>query len=161
LTSAEKDIIEVTVVVSDIGEKRTVIEMRKLMVLGAAFFLVSSLMAFAGYGTGTKRASEKGADPAQVMKLKGVIIDNNCAAANEKDLGTFIKTHPKTCTLKPACAASGYALYANGKLYRFDKASSDKVHEFLEKPSSKLKVVVKAEKAGDELILLSIKNQGY
>ncbi len=94
-----------------------------------------------------------------VMPIKGTIIDNTCAGANKDSLAEFIKTHPKSCALMPACAASGYSIYADGKLMQFDKESSAKIEEFLKKDDSKLDVVVETEKAGDELKLLSIKNQ--
>lgn len=136
-----------------------VIDMRRLFVMGIALFLVGSLTVFAGYGAGKTKAMEKSAKPADVMTLKGVIVDNNCAGANEKDLATFVKTHPKSCALMPKCAATGYSIYSDGKLYKFDKASNDKVRKFLEEKDSKLEVVVKAEKVGDEWKVESIENQ--
>jgi hypothetical protein len=94
-----------------------------------------------------------------VMPIKGTIIDNACAGANKDNLAEFIKTHPKSCALMPNCVASGYSIYADGKLMQFDKGSGAKIEEFLKKDDSKLEVVVETEKAGDELKLVSIKNQ--
>jgi len=94
-----------------------------------------------------------------VMSIKGIIIDNNCAEMNKADLATFITTHTKECALKPECVASGYALYSDNKLMKFDAASNSKVEEFLKKGDSKLQVVVEANKTGEELSLVSIKNQ--
>lgn len=96
---------------------------------------------------------------AETMTLKGDIIDNKCAAANKDNLSDFVKTHTKQCTLMPACAASGYSIYADGVLYKFDQASVKKVHEFLKKENSKLQVVVAVTKAGEEYTLASIENQ--
>jgi hypothetical protein len=96
---------------------------------------------------------------ADVLTLKGVIIDNHCAESNKDHLADFIKTHTKECALMPHCAATGYSIFAEGKLYRFEPASSKKVEEFLKKGESKLEVVVKAEKTGEELNLISIENQ--
>ncbi|MEW5901098.1 MAG: hypothetical protein AB1715_06515 [Acidobacteriota bacterium] len=98
-------------------------------------------------------------ETAEAVILKGDIIDNMCAGANKDNLAEFVKTHTKACTLMPDCVASGYSLYADGTLYKFEKASNVKVEEFLRKPESKLQVVVKAKKIGQELSLVSIENQ--
>lgn len=95
----------------------------------------------------------------EVMILKGDIIDNMCATANKEGLAEFVKTHTKECVLKPACVASGYAIFTDGKLLNFDKASSAVIEEFLKKPESKLQVEVTVKKVGDELSLIEIENQ--
>lgn len=95
----------------------------------------------------------------EVITLKGDIIDNMCANANKNNLGEFVKTHTKECALMTHCVASGYAIYADGRLQVFDEESNKKVEEFLRKSSSKLQVQVTAKKAGDELSLISIENQ--
>ena len=93
------------------------------------------------------------------VTLKGTIIDNKCAQANKSDLANFIKTHTKECALMPDCAASGYAIYTDDKLFmKFDQDSSVKVAEFLKKTDSTLKVVVVANQVGGELSLVSIEN---
>ena len=95
----------------------------------------------------------------KVITLKGTFIDNRCADLNKDNLAEFIKTHPKECALMPDCVASGYSIFADGKLYKFDQASSKKVEEFLKKAESKLEVVVQAAWEGEELKLVSIENQ--
>lgn len=55
--------------------------------------------------------------------------------------------------------ASGYAIFSDGKLYKFDSASSAKVGEFLKKEGSTLTVVVVAKDTKDGLALVSIDNQ--
>ncbi|MFA5156734.1 MAG: hypothetical protein WC532_05015 [Candidatus Omnitrophota bacterium] len=110
----------------------------------------------AGFAFAEEAAMETASMP---MMVKGTIIDNMCAGAHGADLAEFIKTHPKSCALMPDCEASGYAIYADGKLMKFDMASNAKVAEFLKKEDSKLEVVVEVEKAGEELKLVSIKNQ--
>lgn len=98
------------------------------------------------------------AQEAAVSTLKGTIIDNQCAAGKDPgQLGDFIKTHTKECAL--ACVFSGYAIFADGVLTKFDKDSNAKVEEFLKKSDSKLQVVVEVKKSGEELSLVSIKNQ--
>jgi hypothetical protein len=96
---------------------------------------------------------------ADVLTLKGDIVDNMCAAENKDHLADFLKTHTKECALMSDCIASGYSIFADGKLHKFDQASNKKIEEFLRKPDSKLQVVVKAERVGKELKLLSIENQ--
>jgi hypothetical protein len=93
------------------------------------------------------------------MALRGYVIDNMCAGANKDNLAEFVKTHTKECTLKPGCMASGYSIFADGRLYAFDKDSSAKVAEFLKQADSKLQVTITAKQVGDELSLVSIDNQ--
>ena len=94
------------------------------------------------------------------VKMTGTIIDNACASAHMKDMATFIKTHPKSCALMPACVASGYSIYSDGKLIRFNAAndSNKKIAAFLNMKDSKLTVDVEVNKVGDKLDLVSIKN---
>lgn len=118
--------------------------MKKLVLLGLVFSLAASFV-FAQEAT---------------LTLKGDIIDNQCAGSKTpEELAEFTKTHTKECALLPACAASGYAIFADGQLLKFDKDSNAKVQEFLKKDESKLQVVVEAKKVGEELSLVSIKNQ--
>lgn len=95
----------------------------------------------------------------ETMTLKGDIIDNMCADGHKDELAEFVKTHTKECALMPACAASGYSLYAGGKLHRFDAAGNAKIEEFLKTENSKLQVAVTVKKVGEELSLVSIANQ--
>ncbi len=97
-------------------------------------------------------------ETATTMTVKGDIIDLMCAGAKDsQQLAEFVKTHTKDCAL--ACASSGYAIFSDGIITKFDKDSNAKVEEFLKKADSKLQVVVEAEKAGEELTLVSIQNQ--
>lgn len=94
------------------------------------------------------------------ITLKGDIIDNMCASAQKpEDLADFVKTHTKECALMPACVESGYSIFADGTLYKFDAGSNAKIAEFLNKEDSKLQVVVTAKKTGEELSLVTIENQ--
>lgn len=95
----------------------------------------------------------------ETITIKGTIIDNMCAEASRGDLAEFVKAHSKVCALMPDCVASGYSIYADGKLTKFDKDSNAKVEEFLNKEDSKLDVVVTVKMAQDELSLVSIMNQ--
>ncbi|MDD5067016.1 MAG: hypothetical protein PHF84_08210 [bacterium] len=128
--------------------------MKKLTLVTISFFLVPGLLFAEG---ATTRASKK-VKQAEVLVLKGDIIDNMCADRNTADLAGFITKHTKECALKPSCAASGYSIFSKGRLYQFDKPGSRKVETFLRKERSKLQVTVKAKKNGDLLELYSIGN---
>ncbi|MFA6358655.1 MAG: hypothetical protein WCY09_08390, partial [Candidatus Omnitrophota bacterium] len=64
------------------------------------------------------------AAPIEAIVLKGDIIDNMCAGANKDTLAEFVKTHTKDCALK--CATSGYSIFADNKLSKFDNESNAK-----------------------------------
>jgi hypothetical protein len=134
--------------------------MKKIIVTG---LLVSFLLGigFVQATTAMSKTMPAGSKAvmANVMTYQGTIIDNRCAGSHKKDLGAFVKTHTKECTLMPGCVASGYSLYMNGKLMAFDKESNSKIEKFLNEKSSKLDVVVTAQKENKMLKLLTIKNQ--
>ena len=93
------------------------------------------------------------------LVLNGVVIDNLSATTNKDTLADFVKTNTKDLSLKPEGVSSGYSIFANGKLYKFDNDSSAKVGDFLKNADSKLQVSVTAKQVGDELSLVSIENQ--
>jgi hypothetical protein len=93
------------------------------------------------------------------MTLKGDIIDNMCADSHTEDLAEFVASHTKGCALMPSCVASGYSLFVDGKLHKFDEASNKKIEEFLKKDDSRLQVEVTIIKKEDKISLVSIKNQ--
>jgi hypothetical protein len=96
---------------------------------------------------------------AMSMTMDGYIIDTRCAENNKDNLDEFAPTHSKECALMPVCAESGYQFYSGGKLWKFDKASSDKVHEFLMKPDSTLHVSIEmAHGEGNMITLISVTN---
>lgn len=146
--------------------------MRKVIFLIAAFCLVASLAVAedvvvtnttantTAVETAAPAAAPLSATVPDVLTLKGDIIDNMCASSQKPEaLAEFVKTHSKTCALMPTCVASGYSIFADGKLQKFDTASNAKIEEFLKKDDSKLQVVVMATKVGDELSLGTIENQ--
>ena len=119
--------------------------MRKILILGLVTCFMLSL-AF---------AQEK-----NTITIRGDIIDNLCASSQKiETLPEFVKMHTKECALMPGCVASGYSIFFDGKLMRFDKKSNDQIERFLKNPASKLQVVVEATKVGDTLSLVAIANQ--
>ncbi len=122
--------------------------MKRLLVVAAVLFV-----SFA-FGLATVAVA---AEKAKTMTMTGTIIDTKCATANKDKLDEFVKTHPKECAM--ACKDTGYNLYSDGKLWKFDEDSNEKVHKFLKKADSKLhvKAEIKHEK-GDKIKLVSIAN---
>ncbi len=133
--------------------------MKKIFLMGL-FACLSLSLAFAqGEAVSAGKAPAADSAPA-VTTLTGVIIDNACASAQKpEELAAFVKTHTKQCALMPACVASGYSIFANGKLYKFDKESAAKIEEFLKKEDSNLQVVVTAKATSAGLSLVAIDNQ--
>jgi hypothetical protein len=122
--------------------------MKKLTMFGFAACLIA-ILAFAG---GVYVADKE-------VTLKRTIIDNHWAKANKADLAKFITNHSKGCVLMPDSAASGFAIYTDGKLHKFNKASNAKIEEFVKKADSTLQVEVVAMKTKGGLRLVLIKNE--
>lgn len=136
--------------------------MKKLLLVGVMLCLAVSVASAQAVMEKAAPAATPAAAPVATapvqLTLQGDVIDNTCASAQKPEtLAAFVKTHTKACAV--SCAASGYSIYADGKLSKFDAASNAKIAEFLKKDDSKLAVVVVANKVGDELSLVSIENQ--
>ncbi len=132
--------------------------MKKLILAIMAVCLLTGL-ALAAEAETKAPAPAAPAVVADTLTLTGDIIDNMCAGGQKaENLAAFVKTHTKECALK--CSDSGYAIFSNGALLKFDAASNAKVAEFLKKPDSKLQVVAVVKKEPlNELSLVSIENQ--
>jgi len=83
----------------------------------------------------------------QAIKISGYLIDNACAGAHVKEanFGERVKKHSKSCALMPPCVESGYAVYADGKLYKFDKDGNQSVAELLKDTETKSGIMVAVE----------------
>ena len=81
------------------------------------------------------------------VKISGYLIDNACANAHVKDanFGERVKKHSTSCALMPDCAGSGYAVFADGKLYKLDKAGSESAEGLLKDTDTKSGVMVAVE----------------
>jgi hypothetical protein len=94
------------------------------------------------------------------VKLKGYIIDNACAAgrATGDNAAEKVKSHTVKCALMPKCAESGYALYADGKLYKLDAEGNKKAAELLKntKVEKGMQVAVEGTLDGETLTVTSI-----
>lgn len=131
--------------------------MKKLLLAGMLLCFATSL----AFAQETTTPTEPTLTPAGTeITLTGDVIDNICADSQKpEDLANFVKTHTKQCALMPNSVESGYSIFADGKLYKFDKESNAKIQEFLKNEDSKLQVVVTAKKVGEELSLVTIENQ--
>ncbi len=97
---------------------------------------------------------------AVTITIKGDIIDNLCVSSKKpEELAGFLRIHTKECALRPQCIASGYSIFSDGKLMKFDQISNFDIESFLKMPLSKLQVIVECEKSGNLLRLMYIENQ--
>lgn len=120
-------------------------------------FLATAIL-FVGYLVFAQEATTPA--PTDVTTVKGTIVDNMSVSAQKPEtLSEFVKTYKKEDALKAPCAASGYSIYANGQIGKFNAASNVKIKEFLNKADSALRVEVIAKWVGDELSLVSIENK--
>lgn len=81
------------------------------------------------------------------VTLTGYLIDNSCAAshATDKTFATWVKTHGTSCAMMEACEKSGYAVFADDKLYKFDESGNTSAEELLKNTKSKKGLHVKVE----------------
>jgi hypothetical protein len=81
------------------------------------------------------------------VKLNGYLIDNACSAGHAKDAGFAerVKKHKTSCALMDACETSGFAVLAEGKLYKLDEAGNKSAAELLKATETKSGVQVAVE----------------
>jgi Mn-dependent DtxR family transcriptional regulator len=93
------------------------------------------------------------------VKLTGYLIDNACSArANTEGGAEKVKNHTVKCAMMPNCEKSGYALYADGKLYKLDEAGNKKAIEIYKstKLERGLQVSVEGDVEGETLKVKSM-----
>lgn len=96
---------------------------------------------------------------AKSVKLTGYLIDNACSARAATENGAEkVKAHTVKCAMMPNCAKSGYALYADGKLYKLDEEGNKKAAEIYKntKVEKGLQVAVEGDADGDALKVTSM-----
>jgi hypothetical protein len=94
------------------------------------------------------------ANTARSVKLTGYLIDNACSArANSEGGAEKVKNHTVKCAMMPNCEKSGYALYADGKLYKLDEAGNKKAIELYKSTKAErgLQVTVEGDVEGESL----------
>ncbi len=89
------------------------------------------------------------------VTLTGYLVDNNCGAghATDKTFATWVKTHPTSCATMDACEKSGYSVFADNKLYKFDEKGNASAEELLSntKTTKGLRVKVEGTVDGDTI----------
>jgi len=93
------------------------------------------------------------------VKLTGYIIDNACSARASSENGAEkVKNHTVKCAMMPNCAKSGYAVFADNKLYKLDEAGNQKAAEILKNTKAEKGVQVSVEGTldGDTLKVTSL-----
>ncbi|MBA3712068.1 MAG: hypothetical protein H0W76_06415 [Pyrinomonadaceae bacterium] len=96
------------------------------------------------------------AQDSKTVKLTGYMIDNACASGSHGDMAKTAdkaKGHPVSCALMPDCEKSGYAVVADGKMYKFDATGNQSAVELLKSTKSKkgLMVMVEGKMDGETL----------
>jgi len=88
----------------------------------------------------------------KTVTITGNLIDNACAES-AKDLDTRAKNHPTSCALMEKCQSSGYAVYADHKLYKLDDKGNDSAADLLKntKTTKGVKVAVEGTVEGDTI----------
>ena len=129
--------------------------MKKMMCM-AVFALAFSSLVWAQTEEAGKDVSLK--NEPETITLSGVIIDNKSVEKYIDQLDTFAPRYPKAQAVLPISVESGYSIYADGELYKFDDESNKKIVEFLQERSNVLKVIVKAKEVDEKLELVSIEN---
>ena len=83
--------------------------------------------------------------PDKTVTLDGYMIDNACASKTTDGNFAWVKTHGTSCATMENCQKSGYAVYANKKVYAFDDAGNASAAEVIKNTKSKKGLHVKVE----------------
>jgi hypothetical protein len=94
------------------------------------------------------------------VKITGNLIDNACSShhVNDKDFADRVANHTTSCALMATCKGSGYAVYADSKLYKLDDAGSKLAQNILEdsKTEKGVRVAVEGTLDGDTIQVTKI-----
>lgn len=123
-------------------------------IMGSAVIVLSTVsLAFAQYEVTNYQT-------ANALMIKGTIVDNASVNNHLEDLSDFVQGYTKNDAVAAEAIASGYSIYAGGRLYRFDEASSFKIADFLKAAFNEPQVIVVVQEGKEGFSLVSIKNQG-
>lgn len=81
----------------------------------------------------------------KTVTLDGYVVDNACASKTTDGNFAWVKTHEISCASMESCEKSGYAVYANDKIYKFDDKGNASAEELLKATKSKKGLHVKVE----------------
>ncbi len=93
------------------------------------------------------------------VTLSGYLLDQMCG--QEIKDPAKAKEHTRECALMDHCAASGYGIYVDGKLLKFDKAGSQPARTLLEnsKKEKEIEVIAEGTLSGNVLTVTSLKEK--
>ena len=91
------------------------------------------------------------AEVGKTTTINGVLIDNMCGGRmmTKDDPQAAAAEHPKSCAVKEACAASGYAVISGKRLLRFDYNGNKLAKEYLAKAETTTVVAVEGTEQAD------------
>jgi hypothetical protein len=90
----------------------------------------------------------------------GVLIDQACGAKmlTQDDPEKAAAAHPRSCAMKDACAASGYAVISGKEMIKFDDNGNTLAKDYLQKTdkTDDLRVTVQGVRTGDTIAVTSL-----
>lgn len=121
-----------------------------------AFIAVLAAMCVVGYLAGRTVADDTKAP----TTVTGILIDQACGAKMmaQDDPEKAAASHPKSCAIKDACAASGYAVISGKQMIKFDDNGNTLAKDFLAKTdkTDNLRVSVQGTQTDDKIAVTSI-----
>ena len=89
--------------------------------------------------------------PKMDKTVTGVLIDNHCGDGMLKkdDPEAAAAKHEKSCAMKPACAASGYAVITGKTEVKLDATANAKIKDYLSKDENGTRVTIKGDANAD------------
>ena len=126
--------------------------MRKILAVWVATCILGFVAALSMAADGDKKD--------QPTKITGVLIDQACGAKmmDKDDPEKAAASHPKSCAMKDACAASGYAVIHGKEMIKLDDNGNKLAKEFLQKTdkTNDLRVTVEGTRDGDKMAVTSL-----
>lgn len=89
--------------------------------------------------------------PKMEKTVTGVLVCNHCGNGmlSKDDPEAAAAKHPKACSLKTTCAASGFEVISGKTAVKLDTAGNDKAKEYLSKEDSAPRVTIKGDTNAD------------
>jgi hypothetical protein len=117
-------------------------------------------MLLAGLGLAGLMSAAALADDAKTTTITGVLIDNACGAKMmaKDDPQAAAAEHPKSCAMKDACAASGYAVISGKRMLKFDENGNKLAKEYLAKDDATTAVSVEGTEQADGTLAVTAIN---
>lgn len=98
--------------------------------------------------------SDNGNPEGKKVKLKGHLVDIQCAAEQKDDLDYLRTKHSRSCFQMPACVKSGYALLTpDDQVLKFDAAGNEMAKKLIAdaKKEKDYRITVRGRLSGDQI----------